>query len=138
MSWLEQHIPDIVLWVTLLSVLTLVGAIVAVPWVIGRLPVDYFTTQERQALYHQRGISSLLLGLLKNILGLALLLLGLLMLFTPGQGLLTMLLGVLLMNFPGKYHLERAVARRRGVMKALNWMRQRRNLPPLEAPDSTT
>ena len=70
----------------------------------------------------------------KNLLGAALVVLGLLMLVTPGQGQVTLLAGLLLMNFPGKYRLERAVVSREGVMRALNWFRRRSGRPPFEPP----
>lgn len=136
MHWLEQHAPELVLWVTVASLLMLACALAVLPWVVSRLPADYFNTLDRKPFYRQYGPAGVLLSLLKNLLGLILLVLGLVMLVTPGQGLLTMLLGLLLMNFPGKYRLERAVARRKGVMKALNWMRRRKGQPPFESLDS--
>ncbi|RME33433.1 MAG: hypothetical protein D6786_07715, partial [Gammaproteobacteria bacterium] len=62
------------------------------------------------------------------------LLAGLIMLFTPGQGLLTMLVGLLLMNYPGKYRLERWLVTRPRVLETLNWIRARTGHPPLAAP----
>ena len=88
--------------------------------------LSYFT--------RHRTAANLLLVILKNSLGLVLALLGVVMLFTPGQGLLTLLAGLALMNFPGKYRLERRLALSPGVLKGINWMRERRNYPPMEAP----
>jgi len=76
----------------------------------------------------------LVLVVLKNALGVVLVVLGFIMLFTPGQGLLTLLAGLLLMNFPGKYRLERWLVLRPGVLRGLNWLRQRGGHPPFEAP----
>ncbi len=135
MPWLEQHLPDLLLWLTALTIVTLVAAVVAIPWVVARLPADYFHHSRREPL-PRRGLSGLLLSTVKNLAGLLLVLLGLVLLFTPGQGLLTILLGMLLMNFPGKYRIERAVARRKGVFGALNWIRERRGLPAFLPPDS--
>lgn len=119
-----------------LSLLSLVATVIGVPWVAVRLPSDYFN-QPRRSVWRksaQAPRSVLLLGALKNIIGAVLLLLGLLMLVTPGQGLLTIMVGLLLMNFPGKYRLERWLVRRRGVLAALNWLRQRGGHPPLDPP----
>ncbi|MEW6356236.1 MAG: PGPGW domain-containing protein [Planctomycetota bacterium] len=44
----------------------------------------------------------LLVKILRNILGVLLILLGLVMLVTPGQGILTIVLGFAIMDFPGK------------------------------------
>jgi hypothetical protein len=63
-----------------------------------------------------------------------LVLLGLVMLVTPGQGILTLLSGLLLMNFPGKYRLEQWLVLRPGILRALNWLRRRRNQPAFDAP----
>ncbi len=109
-----------------------VVALIATPWVVTRLPADYFDHQKREA-WHRKGgepPAALLLGLLKNIVGALLLALGVVMLVTPGQGLLTILVGLLLMNFPGKYRLERWLVQRPGVLKSLNWLRKRRGVPP--------
>ena len=134
MESLQQILPDLVLWGTALSVLSLVATIVAVPWVISRLPADYFSSRHRHPLREQMGIGAWLLAVTKNLLGAILVLLGLIMLFPPGQGLLVTLVGLLIMNFPGKYRLERALVAREGVLRGLNWMRNKQSLAPFEAP----
>lgn len=133
--WLQQHLPELVLWGTLLSVGTLLAIIVLVPLILSRLPANYFSEPRRHSLRERGGSAgSWLLTVFKNLLGVALVVLGLLMLVTPGQGLVTLLAGLLLMNFPGKYRLERAVVSREGVMRALNWFRRRSGRPPFEPP----
>jgi hypothetical protein len=104
----------------------------AIPWVVTRLPADYFDHRSRESWRESNGepVVALLLGLVKNVLGAVLLVLGSVMLFIPGQGLLTMLIGLMLMNFPGKYRLERWLVRRPGVLKSLNWLRKKRDRPP--------
>ena len=72
---------------------------------------------------------------LKHALGWFFIAIGILMLVTPGQGLLTLLAGVLLTNFPGKYRLERMLARQPKVMAVLNWLRARRGQAPFKRPD---
>lgn len=133
--WLEQVLPQLVFWGSFISLGTLVAAIVLVPWVVNRLPEDYFCRPRRQSLRTgDGGPLAWLFAALKNLLGATLVLLGLLMLFTPGQGLVTVLVGLLLMNFPGKYRLERAVVRKESVMRALNWFRRRRGKPDFRPP----
>jgi hypothetical protein len=124
-------------WGTLFSLAAFVAAIFGVPWVVARLPHDYFN-RPRRSVWREldnEPLYALLLGLLKNFAGAALLLLGLVMLVTPGQGLLTLLAGLLLMNFPGKYKFERWLVRRPGVLRALNWLRERHGEPPFDSPD---
>lgn len=78
----------------------------------------------------------LLFHLAKNLAGLVLLLVGLIMLITPGQGLLTCLMGVLLLDFPGKRRLELWLVQRRAVARSIAWLRQRAGVPPLCLPES--
>ena len=72
---------------------------------------------------------------LKNLLGLVLALVGILLMFLPGQGLLTLIIGLSIMNYPGKFALERWLVRRPRVLPALNWIRKRFDAPPFESPD---
>jgi hypothetical protein len=136
MSFLQSHWESILLWTTAISLVALVGTLIALPWAVARLPEDYFTRAHRKSWHEATPYTALnlLLVLLKNTLGLLLVLLGLLMLFTPGQGVLTLLAGLALMNFPGKYALERKLALSPGVLKGINWMRARSGHPPMQSP----
>ena len=123
-------------WAGAASLLALLCTIVAVPWLVTRLPPDYFA-RERRFVWRELATEPVLavaVGLLKNLLGVLLLVLGLVMLVTPGQGVLTVLAGLLLMNFPGKYQLERWLVLRPGVLRGLNWLRGRQNQPPFDTP----
>ena len=124
------------LWASGLSVLAVAGGIIAVPWVVVRLPQDYFAREERVVWRTSADQSLLMLvaAALKNLLGLLLVILGLIMLVTPGQGILALLIGLMLMNFPGKYHVERWLVTRPGVLRGLNWLRQRRGHAPFDIP----
>lgn len=127
---------QVLLWASGLSLLALVATIIGVPWVVTRLPSDYFSRPQR-TLWRESAaapVMVLFVEMLKNLLGLLLIMLGLVMLVTPGQGLLTLLIGLLLMNFPGKYRLERWLVTRPGVLRGLNWLRRRKGQLPLEAP----
>jgi hypothetical protein len=119
-------------WITGASLLSAVATLLGMPWVVTRLPEDYFNHPEREAwrLSSSEPPVALLVGLLKNAVGALLLALGVVMIFTPGQGVLTILAGLLLMNFPGKYRLERWLVQRPGVLSSLNWLRTRRGKPP--------
>ena len=69
--------------------------------------------------------------LLKNATGGLFLIAGIAMLVLPGQGLLTILIGLMLIDFPGKRRFELALIRRRHVLNAVNWMRQKSGRDPL-------
>ena len=122
------------LWASGLSLLALIATIFGVPWVVTRLPKDYFVRSERVVwrTSFDAPVLSLIISMLKNLLGLLLVVLGLIMLVTPGQGIVTLLIGLLLMNFPGKYHLERWLVLRPGVLKGLNWLRRRQGQLPFD------
>lgn len=133
---LDPHLEELLWWGSGLSLLGLVATLVAIPWVVARLPHDYFNQSHRAVWRFSGGEPwfALVLGGLKNLVGALLMLLGIIMLVTPGQGLLTLLVGLLLMNFPGKYQLERWLVQRPGVMVALNWLRSRSGHPPFDPP----
>ncbi len=133
---LPFDIRQLVLWSGLISVAALLVTAVSVPWVVARLPADYFNRDHRETWRESddEPLFALVLGLLKNLLGAVLVALGVVMLFTPGQGILTLLAGLLLMNFPGKYRLECWLVRRPGVLRGMNWLRERHGEPPFELP----
>ena len=94
---IDSYMETVLWWASGLSLACLVATVVGVPWVVARLPHDYFN-QSRRAAWRQTGEApwfALLLGALKNAVGALLVLLGVVMLVTPGQGLLTLLVGLL-------------------------------------------
>ena len=102
-----------------------VGSLLLMPLIVILLPADYFLHPARRpalwARYHPvlRG----LILVLKNLLGVVLLLGGVTMLILPGQGVLTILAGLILMDFPGKYQCEVWLICRAPLDRALNWLR---------------
>jgi uncharacterized membrane protein len=64
-----------------------------------------------------------LANIAKIIVGVCLLLIGLVMLVLPGQGLITMLIGISLFPFPGKDKIEQYILSRKSVQTTLNWIR---------------
>ncbi|MCH8023740.1 MAG: hypothetical protein IIB43_03440 [Candidatus Marinimicrobia bacterium] len=81
-----------------------IGSLVAIPWLIARIPHDYFAGPKAPPLPWAQAHPAwrLLLSGLKNALGLILVLIGLALLVLPGQGVLTLLVGLMLLEFPGK------------------------------------
>jgi hypothetical protein len=120
--------PETLIGLTLLSVVTCVASLLVGSWALRRLPVDYLLTDPDQV---PRGG---LLRLLRNLVGIVLLLLGLAMLVLPGQGLLTILAALTLMDFRGKRRLECRLMLRPRVFKAINRFRFRSGQPHLLSP----
>ncbi|HKK19209.1 MAG TPA: PGPGW domain-containing protein, partial [Opitutales bacterium] len=102
-TWLKAH-EEIFAALGLLSIFLFLVSLIVFPLIIIYLPHDYFVRSEQ-------GIASLnpfrmVLRVLKNAFGCFLILAGVLMLFLPGQGLLSIFLGVSLVHFPGKRRFE--------------------------------
>lgn len=117
----------------IVSVLTFLGSLFLVPLVIAHMPADYFLQVEKP--YKPLTPRRLLLHLLKNILGYLFLVLGFLMLFLPGQGILTIILGVSLIDFPGKRKLQLTLLKPRRIRKAITWIRKKSGKEPFNLPN---
>lgn len=122
------------------SVVTFIGSLLAIPWIISRMPEDYFLEEKRHIakLRRYHPVIYFLIRLSKNLFGVVFIIAGFAMLFLPGQGLLTMLIGLGLTDFPGKYKLERKIVRNQKIYKALNWIRKRAGAKPLLYPDKSS
>lgn len=118
-------------WMGVVSLLTFLFSLVLIPVLISRLPADYFIRRPVRDWPGRHPLVHLTLVLLKNFLGLILLVAGIGMLLLPGQGLLTMLMGILLLDFPGKRRVERRLIGLPGVLSSANWIRRRAGAPPL-------
>jgi hypothetical protein len=124
----------LLLWLGIVSLVSFVASLFLIPFLVVRIPVDYFSETKRQpsAWAKQHVIVRWIIKLVKNLLGVVFILLGLAMLVLPGQGLLTLLIGVLLLNFPGKYRFERWLIQRPSIFRAVAWLRQRAGREQLE------
>lgn len=139
LEWFQPH-RTVIVWLASGSVVMFVAALVAAPWIILRLPQDYFAAHKRPKepdLYGSSSIGRVALLVLKNALGGVLVLAGVVMLVAPGQGVLTIIVGLVLMNFPGKFRLERWLVSRGPVLKAINSLRRRWDRPPLVLDDDS-
>jgi predicted RND superfamily exporter protein len=120
----------------LIGLVSLVASVLLLPFLVVRIPADYFRHQRRQHEYARERHPAVhhSIVILKNGVGILLILAGIAMLMLPGQGLLTLLIGLMLTDFPGKYRLEKRLIAQPGVLKAVNWLRGRAGHPPLEPP----
>jgi hypothetical protein len=96
---------DLLITVGVISAVVFVVSLLAMPFLLSKIPVDYFV-QNKQHKVEIKGVSGLLIVAIKTIVGLVLLLAGIIMLVTPGQGIISILLGLFLLEFPGKRKLE--------------------------------
>lgn len=134
-SWVLDH-GTLLGSLGLIGIVSLVASLVLLPFLVVRIPADYFRHErrEREYVHDRHPVVQQVIVILKNALGVVLVLAGLAMLVLPGQGLLTLLIGLMLTDFPGKYRLEKRLIAQPGVLKAVNWLRARAGHAPLEPP----
>jgi len=119
------------------SVVAFVATLVTIPFILIRLPEDYFLVRHRNPwLKDSHPLLRFIAVLLKNLAGAIFLLAGIAMLVLPGQGLLTMLIGITLLDFPGKQRLEAKIIGQPAVMNVINSLREKFGKPPLRAPSA--
>lgn len=142
MDWLlstvQQYVStDTLIWLTVLSMVFFLGTLIAIPFILVRLPADYFDVRvPRPWMKDHHPVLRLVGHIVKNAVGAIFLFAGFLMLFLPGQGVLTMLIGISMLDFPGKRKVEAKLIGQPTVLSVVNSMRQQFNKPPLLlAPD---
>src|SRR4029434_1849050 len=106
---MEQWISkDTLLWVSTLSGVGLLGFAIVTPWVIVRMPEDFFSNPQRYNwLDRKPTIIRVPVRILKNLFSISLVMAGVILFLTPASGLFPMLLGVVLADVPGKLKLQR-------------------------------
>jgi hypothetical protein len=130
--WMERH-GELMGWLAGASVLMFVGSLLAMPWLLARMPEDYFLHERVSADPTERWRPLwVTVRVLKNLAGIVLLLMGITMLVLPGQGILTMLIGISMIDFPGKRRLELNLIRRPRIYRGVNWLRRKAGHPPLK------
>ncbi|MBA4067033.1 MAG: hypothetical protein C0501_25645 [Isosphaera sp.] len=139
-DWLASRLPDgwtgwhLAAATVAFAVASAVVSLVAVGYVLTRLPADYFVNPAARRPIDRHPVLKLVLVVVRNLFGWFLIALGVLLSLpgVPGQGVLTILMGVMLIDFPGKHRAERWLLTRRGVLAGVNALRARAGRPPLE------
>jgi hypothetical protein len=123
---------EVLLTLFVLSVVGFVGSLIAIPFILVRLPSHYFDERHpRTWMENHHPILRLVGHILKNLVGAVFLVAGVAMLFLPGQGILTMLIGLSLIDFPGKRRLEGKLVGQPSVLRTINSVREKFGQPPL-------
>jgi len=133
LEWIQDN-DALLWWLGIGSIVTFFGSLLLVPVLVVRIPSDYLLSRDRrrEQRREQHPVLRILGLVLKNVVGLLLVIAGLAMLALPGQGLLTMLMGLGLLNFPKKRQLLRRILGQEKLLGAINRMRARRNRAPLQ------
>ena len=124
-----------ILLAVLLFVVTFSISLAIVSVIMVKIPADYFKEDRPQKLFADKSPAvRYLLIIGKNLLGVVLVVLGILMSVpgVPGQGILTILLGVMLLDFPGRRRLEHKLVSRPQVLNTINKLRHKFDKPELE------
>jgi len=138
LTQIESYVPaNVLIWFAVSSVVMFVGTLIAIPIILMRLPADYFDVRTpRPWMENHHPILRVIGHVVKNVVGAIFLFAGFLMLFLPGQGVLTMLIGLSLIEFPGKRRVEARIVGQSTVLSTINAMRAKFDKPPLIiAPD---
>lgn len=118
----------------LIFVVTFAVNLAIVSFILVKIPADHFAGSHHTKFWSGPRPALRAAGIVgKNILGILLIVLGILLSIpgVPGQGLLTILLGLMLVNFPGRRTLEHKVLQRAEVLKSINRLRARYGKAPL-------
>ena len=111
------------------SLLFYVVSLILIPWFIIRLPEDYFKYEKPPSRQQLSGNSWQ--NIAKNTFAVAVIIAGIIMLVTPGPGILSILIGIMLTDIPGKYKIERWLIKYPPVLKSITWIRQKAGKEPL-------
>jgi hypothetical protein len=120
----------------LLSVITFLVSLLLIPFLVSKASADYFLVHASivEQRHKRHPAIALLIKIIRNVLGSLLFLAGFLMLFLPGQGVLTMLIGISLLDVPGRKKVIDSLIHRPALQHALNWMRKKTGCPPFRFP----
>jgi hypothetical protein len=131
-GWVSGH-QQLLVWAGIISLTVFIFSLLSLPWLVAQIPEDYFLPKKRQPTQWKQlhPVIRLLALMGKNLIGYGLIVAGLLMLFLPGQGILTLVMGLLLVDYPGKFRLERKLVKIPAVLNSLNWLRRKAKKPPL-------
>lgn len=138
MEWLSEFWTSVtwnqILFAVGMFVFSFTVSALAVGIVMVKIPADYFSPNYKpQFMSGKPWIMRWGAVILKNLLGICLIVLGILLSLpgVPGQGILTILLGLIMIDIPGKRPLEAKIIKRPKVLSAVNSLRKRYNKPPL-------
>lgn len=136
LEWLMAH-QYLLGWIGVISFLVFSLSLLSLPWLVAMIPEDYFSSQKRKRAILKNEVFGtwIVIFILKNSIGLLLVTGGVLMLFLPGQGVLTIIAGLIMTDYPGKFELERRIVSNKKILEKLNWLRNKANQPSLKIDD---
>ena len=123
---------QIFLYISGLSTIFFLLSLLGLSWLISIIPHNYFVDKKRVSLIKMKNpLMWLPIIIIKNSIGLVLILCGILLLILPGQGVLTIITGLIFLDYPGKFRFERSLVRNKLILNSMNWIRRKLNKPDL-------
>jgi len=130
-SYILQN-NQIFLYISGLSTIFFLLSLLGLSWLISIIPHNYFVDKKRVSLIKMKNpLMWLPIIIIKNSIGLVLILCGILMLILPGQGVLTIITGLIFLDYPGKFRFERSLVRNKLILNSMNWIRRKLDKPDL-------
>lgn len=125
---------EVFLLIMSISIVSLIISILIIPVLLIKMPCDYFMIKHIDYVKNRvrHPILRFIIHLIKNSLGTIFLLSGIVLLFIPGQGILTILIGVSLLDLPFKRKIEYKIISKPVVLNFVNRIRRRAGEAALE------
>lgn len=119
--------------IAVVSAAVFVLTLAALPFFFVLIPEDFFVQRQVRfpLLKHSHPFVRVLVLVLKNTIGLFFLISGFLMLFLPGQGILTLLMGLVCIDFAGKRTLILKLIGNKKVTNSITRLRAQFGRKPL-------
>lgn len=122
-------------WLGGISLLLFFFSLITIPLIVISIPADYFIRPPGPLAERPHPVLRIFMLIIKNCVGAVFLIAGFVMLFIPGQGLLTIFIGLILMNFPGKRRFELKLICSKRIKRAVDWIRCKAKTAPLLLPE---
>ena len=115
-----------------LLVVSFLASTLLVAVVMIKIPENYFSSHYQQDfLPNSSWFTRWGVVVIKNVVGIIIVLAGIVMLVGPGPGVLTILIGSIMIDIPGKRPFEARLLKQPTVLSAANNLRGRFGKPPL-------
>ena len=128
-DWIRDN-DQLIQWVGIVSIFLFFLSLFLLRYVILRLPEDYFI----KVSSNSKSLKKIIVRIAKNALGFLLTICGIILLFTPGQGMITILIGLCLIDLAFVNQWKKKMIYNSKVQRALNWIRSKKSVKPFNFP----
>ncbi|MBL7108622.1 MAG: hypothetical protein ISS11_00035 [Candidatus Marinimicrobia bacterium] len=126
-----EYISQNIWAIFIISIVVFIVSLLFITYLLLRIPHDYFSDNYiKKSIAHP--IFRFIKLIVKNMLGIVFFFLGVIMIFTPGQGILTILVGIILMDLPYKKQIEKRLISQPKILHLINSIRHKHKHLPLE------